>query len=226
MTTDTKGLVTITGDAANLRAFLMGTAAEDAVTIERIRNDLFKAEDEVTRLQEECASGVNEIAHLKSDLASIRNESDRGWRRADENLSRALDAERARDSAKRAAETATEELRALESSVVTGTTGVDLSDEDYAKIAAAKQELYARLSAVTRVVRSDDKDVPLPATLTEFFDLFVADIFVAGHDGGTVSGGCKNKIGMIKRLRAVTGAGLKEAKMFIEQGSALDPKPR
>lgn len=99
-------------------------------------------------------------------------------------------------------------------------TAIDLTDDQTSALAAAREKLFQELLANVRFPESK----PKPRTLGEMMSFFVFPIFQAGRAPagwspgqpmGT-SSGVTNKIAMIKQTRELTGAGLKEAKDFIE----------
>lgn len=219
MNDDHSNVVTISGTPADLFSLIASNAAKDAALIAQLKVDLSNAMVERDTFETELSSLKDELSTAKHDLEWQTGDSKRAWDAASANARRADAAERDLRNVKEEVNTWRDAARDLRSALddakfaqlPSKETNVDLSDEEYAKIAEAKQELYARLSNSALVRANHGVDVPLPSTLTGLYNLFVADLFVAGN-------GCKNKIAMIKFIRSETGAGLKEAKDFIEEG--------
>jgi len=103
----------------------------------------------------------------------------------------------------------------------------ELTDEQLAKLAEARETVFHNLMQSVQFPAHK----PVPTTLRELMNFFIFPIFEGGGAQGWPGVGvsaqpllreaCCNRIAMIKKVRELTGVGLKEAKEFIEGVSEL-----
>jgi hypothetical protein len=196
--------ITLEGNAQAVSDILSGN------TVSAIEQKLLAQQEAI-----EACSEVGEMQikmwKAEEEAAAAKNKETRA--RLDLERSNRLVREHEQTIAALAAEN--ERLRAEVTTPATNAVG--LTEEQYAQLGAERENVFQNLMA--GVAFPDHK--PKPTTLAELFSFFVFPIFEAGSESaGQWRRGCVNKIAMIKQLREQTGAGLKEAKNFIDGAAA------
>lgn len=125
--------------------------------------------------------------------------------RVEENEGKAREAEYDRDSHKREAAWAKEEL-----------------DRSRAQVEDLKKKLHAQAVEIHALNTKLNIPNPLPAGFTQEQYDQVVTLMTTPYNPNTLMGG---KIQAIKLVRAVTGLGLKEAKDLVEDGVTFVPNP-
>ncbi len=166
---------------------------------EREESKHWKTQDELHDAKRQAANNADEVQRL-TNLVRIRNETITGHERTINDL-RAKVAE------------------------LEGKHLVELTPDMQAKLAEERERAFQRIKDSIAFPKQ------VPHTFVELMNLYVFPLFEAGRAPSGWSVGqpafnaegtaCGNKIAMIKQVRELTGAGLKEAKEFIEGTTRL-----
>lgn len=201
--------LTIEGSAADISRLFKGNATQEA--LERLRHEqaLESTLDRCREIEAKLYASENTRRDAERDLRYAKEECARQQRLADERL-------RNGDRLVARVNELSDENTALKNKEGE----VSLNVMQFDTLVAKRDELFQHLMQNVANV-PDGVPNPLvpvkPTSLKEFFNIFVQPLFEAGGRDGAAN--TFNKIAAIKALRYVTGAGLKEAKEFIESGA-------
>lgn len=201
--------ITIKGSAEAISDILTGKAITAIEGHLRAEKDLEAAQTDREVMQQKFWDASDNLSAAKGNLEFAKREQERLERLVRERNETIQDQKRSLD------------LFLAEAIELRNKVSVNLTEEHLASLAAAREQEFQKL--MLGVAFPANK--PVPKTLAELMSFFVFPIFEQGKGAPSEFGAnaCANKIQMIKAIREITGAGLKEAKDFIEGTRILPP---